>query len=121
MSPFNLCGITFMPDLWKPKKNLKTLLTHIDEAADGGADVIASCEGVLDGYITKDLPKTRIDPKHKGSRGYAGRVAKFRKRQEALAAEIDMLNVDSSVTGLILQMPLPKQIDARQVQVKIAP
>ena len=88
MSPFNLCGITFMPDLWKPKKNLKTLLSFIDEAADGGADVIASCEGVLDGYITKDLPKTRIDPKHKGSRGYAGRVAKFRKRQEALAAEI---------------------------------
>lgn len=88
MKPFALCGISFMPELWKPKQNLKVLLNHIDEAADAGAEVIASCEGVLDGYITKDLPKNRISPEHKGSKGYADRVKKFRKRQEALAAEI---------------------------------
>ena len=57
MKPFKLSGITFMPDLWKPKKNLKTLLKHIDEVADQGAEVIATIEGVLDGYITKDLPR----------------------------------------------------------------
>ncbi len=38
-----------------------------------------------------------------------------------LLARIDELNKDSKVTGLILQMPLPPQIDARQVQVAISP
>lgn len=88
MKPFNICGISFLPDLWKPKKNLKTLLGHIDEAVGSGAEVIATCEGVLDGYITRDLPKHRIRPEDRATRGYAQRVARFRKRQEALAAEI---------------------------------
>lgn len=60
-----------------------------------------SCQSVGIEYELKTFP-AEIDP-------------------EALLAEIDKLNVDSSVTGLILQMPLPEQIDARQVQVKIAP
>lgn len=41
--------------------------------------------------------------------------------QAGLVAEIGKLNDDSAVTGLILQMPLPRGIDARQVQVEIAP
>lgn len=88
MQPFTISGISFVPKLWKHRPNLKRLLVHIDEAADQGAEVIASCEGALDGYITKDLKKNRITPADKGSKGYAGRLAKFRKRQVALAAEI---------------------------------
>jgi len=38
-----------------------------------------------------------------------------------LLARIDDLNADPKVTGLILQMPVPRQIDARQVQVAISP
>ena len=38
-----------------------------------------------------------------------------------LLARIGQLNEDDKVSGLILQMPLPPQIDARKVQVKIAP
>jgi methylenetetrahydrofolate dehydrogenase (NADP+)/methenyltetrahydrofolate cyclohydrolase len=38
-----------------------------------------------------------------------------------LLARIDQLNGDPSVSGLILQMPVPPQIDARKVQTKIAP
>lgn len=41
--------------------------------------------------------------------------------QDSLLAKIEELNVDPVVTGLILQMPLPSQIDARKVQVTISP
>ena len=41
--------------------------------------------------------------------------------QGELLARIAQLNADPGVTGLILQMPLPRQINAREVQVKIAP
>ena len=88
MKPFNIAGVSFMPDLWKPKKNLKQLLRYIDEADEKGADVIATCEGALDGYITKDLAKHRIRPEDRGTKGYKQRLAKFRKRQLALARTI---------------------------------
>ena len=41
--------------------------------------------------------------------------------QNQLLTEIDALNADPSVSGVILQMPLPEQIDARAVQIAIAP
>ncbi|MDA0745652.1 MAG: carbon-nitrogen hydrolase family protein [bacterium] len=88
MQPFKISGVSFMPDLWKHKKNLKTLLTYIDEAANQGAQVIASCEGALDGYITRDLPKHKIRPEDKHIKGYNERVKKFRVKQEDLAKKI---------------------------------
>jgi methylenetetrahydrofolate dehydrogenase (NADP+)/methenyltetrahydrofolate cyclohydrolase len=41
--------------------------------------------------------------------------------QQALIDRIGELNADPTVSGLILQMPLPQGIDARAVQVTIAP
>ncbi len=41
--------------------------------------------------------------------------------QQELLDFIEQLNGDGSVTGILLMMPLPEGIDARQVQVKIAP
>jgi len=41
--------------------------------------------------------------------------------QDDLLARIRQLNEDPAVSGIILQMPVPKQIDARQVQVTIGP
>ena len=41
--------------------------------------------------------------------------------QDELLNFIDGLNGDDSVTGIILMMPLPQSIDARQVQVRISP
>jgi len=41
--------------------------------------------------------------------------------QDTLLARIEELNHDRTVSGLILQMPLPPQIDARKVQVTISP
>jgi len=41
--------------------------------------------------------------------------------QAELLAKIAELNADATVSGLILQMPLPRQIDARAVQVAIDP
>jgi len=41
--------------------------------------------------------------------------------EEDLLAKIEQLNADAAVSGLILQMPVPPQIDARKVQVTIAP
>ncbi len=41
--------------------------------------------------------------------------------QKDLLARIDQLNGDANVTGMILQMPLPPQIDARTIQVAMNP
>jgi len=60
-----------------------------------------SCEGVGIEYQLLNLPDTIT--------------------QEELAAKIDELNRDKAVNGLILQMPLPAQLDARKVQVMISP
>jgi methylenetetrahydrofolate dehydrogenase (NADP+)/methenyltetrahydrofolate cyclohydrolase len=38
-----------------------------------------------------------------------------------LLAKVEELNADATVNGIILQMPVPPQIDARKVQVTIAP
>jgi methylenetetrahydrofolate dehydrogenase (NADP+)/methenyltetrahydrofolate cyclohydrolase len=41
--------------------------------------------------------------------------------QEQLLERIDALNNDPAVSGVILQMPLPPQLDARSIQIAIAP
>lgn len=41
--------------------------------------------------------------------------------QDEFARFIDGLNSDPKITGIILQMPLPEQIDAREAQKQIAP
>jgi len=41
--------------------------------------------------------------------------------QTQLAAEIDRLNADPSVTGIILQLPLPEQIDTAAAQYRLDP
>lgn len=40
---------------------------------------------------------------------------------EELAYTIEELNKEKKITGIILQMPLPSHLDARSIQVKIAP
>ncbi len=80
--------MSFWPELWKPKQNFAELLKYIHQAAGMGAQVIASPEGALDGYITRDLKKHRIRPADHGSKGYARRLERFRARQLRLAEEI---------------------------------
>jgi methylenetetrahydrofolate dehydrogenase (NADP+)/methenyltetrahydrofolate cyclohydrolase len=41
--------------------------------------------------------------------------------QERLLAEIDRLNADATVDGILVQLPLPKQIDSNRVIERIAP
>ena len=41
--------------------------------------------------------------------------------QDDLLNFIDRLNQDDSVSGIILMMPLPQEIDAREIQIKISP
>ena len=60
-----------------------------------------SCEEMGVEYELKELPETTTP--------------------EELARFIEGLNSDAAVTGIILQMPVPSQIDARQVQVTISP
>ena len=88
MKAFTISGISFVPELWKPKKNLDRLLGYVDEAVQAGAQVIATPEGILDGYITKDLEKNKIREIDRDSKGYRQRVNRFKKRQTALAREI---------------------------------
>ena len=88
MKPFVIAGISFMPRLWKPKRNLKQLIRCMREAAGQGAQVVATPEGILDGYITRDLARNRIRQQDEGTKGYGQRLARFKKRQLELADEI---------------------------------
>ena len=42
-------------------------------------------------------------------------------KEEELLSLIDKLNNDNSVTGIIVQLPLPKTIDAHKVSLRIDP
>ncbi len=88
MKPFNIAGVSFWPELWKPKKNLDQLIAYVRQAAEQGAQVIASCEGSLDGYITRDLQKRKLRLEDRRRKGYRRDLAKFRARQLELADRI---------------------------------
>ena len=88
MKPFNIAGVSFWPELWKPEKNLEELLRHLRRAAEMGAQVVAAPEGSLDGYITRDLEKLKIREMDRKTRGFKKRLAAFRKKQIALARKI---------------------------------
>lgn len=60
-----------------------------------------SCEEMGIGYELKELPEDTT--------------------QEGLLEFIEGLNNDDKISGIILQMPVPSHIDARQVQIKISP
>lgn len=53
MRGFNISGISFLPELWEPEKNLERLLAHTDEAAAKGAQVIGTTEGILDCHAVR--------------------------------------------------------------------
>jgi predicted amidohydrolase len=88
MKPFTIAGISFWPKLWKPASNVKLLLKYLEQAAGSGAQVVATPEGAVDGYITKDLAKHRLRPDQRHTKGYGRRLIQFKKRQLALADEI---------------------------------
>jgi len=88
MKPFRIAGVSFWPEMWKPRKNLDQLLKHIRCAAEMGAEVIAGCEGSLDGYITRDVKRLKIRREDRQGKGYAQRLGRFQARQLALADEI---------------------------------
>ena len=88
MKPFNIAGVSFVPEYWKPQKNLKQLLKYIRQAGEMGGEVIATCEGSLDGYITRELKRFKITQADEGSKGYAARLSKFKARQLELAEKI---------------------------------
>ena len=60
-----------------------------------------ACEEIDIEYEVKELPQSTT--------------------QQQLLSFIEKLNQDDAVTGIILMMPLPKDIDARQVQITISP
>ncbi len=88
MKAFTIGAVSFQPELWEPKKNLRQLLGLIDEAAQCGAQVIATPEGILDGYITRELVRLKIREVDRASKGFDQRLARFRRRQVALAKKI---------------------------------
>ena len=61
----------------------------------------ASCEAAAIDYTLLELPETTT--------------------QQELTAKIEDLNGDATVTGIILQMPLPKGLDPRAAQGAVAP
>jgi len=88
MKPFNIAGISFQMECWKPKANLDQVIEHIRTAAEMGAQVIATPEGTLDGYITRELKDRKLSLADRGSKGYAKRLASFKRRQLALAEKV---------------------------------
>ena len=88
MKAFTIGAVSFQPELWKPQVNLRRLLDLIDQAVQCGAQVIATPEGVLDGYITRELGRLKIREADRDSKGFGQRLARFRKKQVALAKKI---------------------------------
>lgn len=52
---------------------------------------------------------------------FEGGIEKWENPKEHLMATIDYLNNDSSVHGILVQLPLPQQLDAREVFDRINP
>jgi predicted amidohydrolase len=93
---FTIGGISFVPELWSPETNLKTLLPLIEETASKGAELIATPEGILDGYPPRELGKHRIRDTDRESKGFGERLAEFRERLIPVARWI----VDQGVPAL---------------------
>ena len=53
--------------------------------------------------------------------GYDLRILPLEATQDQLRAELERLNADPAVTGIILQLPLPVHMDLRAMQAAIAP
>ena len=88
MKAFAIGGVSYWPQMWKPRKNLSVLLKHVRTAAEMGAQVIATPEGCLDGYPTRDLHRLKLRLEHRGAPDYAERLEQFRARHLAVADEI---------------------------------
>jgi predicted amidohydrolase len=74
------------------KENLDRLIPFYRKAVADGAQIVATVEGCLDGYPTKELPKRRLQSglpqKTVRSAAYKKRFAAFKKKQLALADRI---------------------------------
>ena len=92
MAPFNIAGISFRPTLWKEDENLEVLITHLRSVAKQDVQLVATVEGCLDEYLTKDLPRLRLQSglprKTTESKSYKKRLEAFKKKQIALADRI---------------------------------
>jgi predicted amidohydrolase len=88
MKPFKMGGISFVPELWKPEDNLGKLLAYINDAAKQGAEVIATPEGILDGYLPRARKEYQILDSDRNTEGYEERKEEFQKRAIALARRI---------------------------------
>lgn len=92
MSRVTLAGISYVPEMWDEKKNLDTFVKYYRQSVADGAQVVASVEGSMDGYPTKELPQRRLDSgqseKTRKTAGYKKRLAAFKKKQLALADRI---------------------------------
>ena len=92
MSRVKIAGISFVPEMWEEKKNLDRLIKHYRQAVSDGAQIVASCEGSLDGYPTRELPERRLQQglpaRTVKSAAYKKRFAAFKKQQLALADRI---------------------------------
>jgi len=92
MSKVKIAGVSFVPRLWDEKKNLDTLIPFYRKAVADGAQIVATVEGCLDGYPTKELPRRRLQSglpkKTLQTAAYKKRYAAFKKKQLGLADRI---------------------------------
>jgi methylenetetrahydrofolate dehydrogenase (NADP+)/methenyltetrahydrofolate cyclohydrolase len=97
--------------------------------ADEAARVIAACgrkPGLAVVLVGED-PASSVYVRSKGKATLAAGMDSFEHRlpvdttQDALLALVDRLNADPAVDGILVQLPLPAQIDERTVITRIDP
>lgn len=88
MKRFMIAGISFWPELWKAKKNTNRLVKILEDVREAGANVVATPEGILDGYVCKEAEKRKISEKYRGSKDYRKRLAQFKAKERSLARKI---------------------------------
>jgi methylenetetrahydrofolate dehydrogenase (NADP+)/methenyltetrahydrofolate cyclohydrolase len=98
------------------------------EVARGAADLIA--KGVRPGLAVVLVGEDPASQVYVKSKGRAAETCGFHSIQHTLSREttqaelialVEKLNADSAIHGILVQLPLPKQIDAQRVLETISP
>ena len=97
----------------------------------GGRRVHVASTGIVPGLtvvLVGDDPASQVYVRNKQKAAAGGRderdrpaAARVETTQAELLATIDRLNADPTVHGILVQMPLPRQIDERAVVERVAP
>lgn len=116
MSAVKIDGKTYAEKLRQKLKVAVTELTSQHHITPGLAVVLVGDDAASDIYVTSKGKMTR----EVGMESFEHRLPASTS-EETLLALVDSLNADSKINGILVQLPLPKQIDETKIINRISP